>query len=328
MRIRSHLNFNAVVLKFALIYLISASIFSSLVFAQDSNFSSGPTADEKYFILIETQNNSLNVRKDSSASSRVVGKILKGSEVPLVDMKGDGGTEGNWYRVEIKKGRIGWVSKSYSKKIKKSNQKFTSRAVNPGRNDRAPDNTLKNTKPWASIDGFRSAKFGMTMETVKKAIHKDFSIPDREITTINHPKEATKSFTVTINKLLLESDKSQVAYVFGYQSKRLIQVNILTGHLLDTNATPQQLINSGRMLGMHFLKKRYQEEGLVANGKLNDGSTLIFRGKDQEGRMVLLHVSNPQPVNENAKDLKIILNLSYIEKPGRPDIYKLKNLNF
>jgi hypothetical protein len=119
-----------------------------------------------------------------------------------------------------------------------------------------------------------------------------------------------------------------VAYVFGYQSKRLIQVNILTGHPLDTNATPQQLINSGRMLGMHFLKKRYQEEGLVANGKLNDGSTLIFRGKDQEGRMVLLHVSNPQPVNENAKDLKITLNLSYIEKPGRPDIYKLKNLNF
>ena len=328
MKMRPHFNFNAAVLKFVLIHLLAVSIFSTLVFAQDSNFSSAPTVGEKYFILIETQSKSLNVRKDPSSFSPIVGKLLKGSEVPLLDINGDGGTDGNWYRVEIQKGKIGWVSKNYSRKIKKSNQTVTAKVVSPGSNDQVSDKTVKNTKPWANIDGFRSAKFGMTIETVKKAIRKDFSIPNRKIITINHPTERTKSLAVTVDKLLPESGKSRVVYVFGYQSKRLIQVNIVTGHPVDNDATPQQVINFGNLLGNYFFKKRYQKEGLIAHARLSDGSILVFRGKDQKGRMVLLRVSNPQPDNENAKNLKITLNLSYIEKPGEPDAYKLKDGDF
>ena len=66
----------------------------------------------------------------------------------------------------------------------------------------------------------------------------------------------------------------------------------------------------------------------MAHTKLSDGSILIFRGKDQEGRMVLLRLSNRHPVDENANDLEIRLDLSYIEKPGQPDIYKLKDGDF
>lgn len=205
---------------------------------------------------------------------------------------------------------------------------MAAQAENRKSNDRIPGKTLKNIKPWASIDGFRSAKFGMTMNAIKKAIYKDFSIPDREITMINHPTEGTKSLAVTVDKLLPESGKSRVIYVLGYKSKRLIQVNILTGHPMDTNTTPQQVISSGSMLGSHFLRKRYQREGLVSHAKLSDGSILIFRGQDQEGRMVLLRVSNPLPVKKNVKDLRITLNLSYIEKPGQPDIYKIKKSEF
>ncbi|SVB13150.1 uncharacterized protein METZ01_LOCUS166004, partial [marine metagenome] len=116
--------------------------------------------------------------------------------------------------------------------------------------------------------------------------------------------------------------------VFGYQTKQLIQVNILLGHPVDTGSTPQQIVDSGNLLGNHFFKKRYQEDGLVAHARLNDGSILIFRGKDQKGRMVLLRLSNPQPDNENSKDLKITLSLSYIEKPGEPDAYKVNDGDF
>ena len=38
----------------------------------------------------------------------------------------------------------------------------------------ATDKSIKNTKPWASIDGFRSAKFGMKMNEVKKPSSKIF----------------------------------------------------------------------------------------------------------------------------------------------------------
>ena len=192
----------------------------------------------------------------------------------------------------------------------------------------ATDKSIKNTKPWANIDGFRSAKFGMQMDKVKDAIVRDFNIFEREINVITHPTEQTQNLGIAIDKLLPISGKTRVVYVFGYESKKLMQVNILMGHPVDTNITPQQVVDSGNLLGNHFFKKRYQEDGLVAHARLNDGSVLIFRGKDQKGRMVLLRLSNPQPSNEDNEGLKIALNLSYIEKPGQPDVHKFKEGDF
>ena len=192
----------------------------------------------------------------------------------------------------------------------------------------ATDKTIKNTKPWANIDGFRSAKFGMRMDEVKQAILRDFGISDSKIDAISHPTEQTQSLGISIDKLLPQSGKSRAVYVFGYKSKRLMQVNILMGHPVDTNITPQQVVDSGNLLGNHFFKKRYQEDGLVAHARLNDGSVLIFRGKDQKGHMALLRLSNPQPKEGNKEDLKITLTLSYIEKPEQPDAFQLKEDDF
>ena len=192
----------------------------------------------------------------------------------------------------------------------------------------ATDESIKNTKPWASIDGFRSAKFGMKMNEVKKAIQQDFFIQDGTIDTVTHPTEQTQSLGITIKNLLPISGKSRVVYVFGFQSKRLIQVNILVGHPVDSDITPQQVVDSGNLLGSHFLKKRYQEDGLMAHARLNDGSVLIFRGKDQNGRMVLLRLSNPQSTKNKDEKMKIGLTLSYIEKTLQPDAFQLKEHDF
>ena len=191
----------------------------------------------------------------------------------------------------------------------------------------ATDKSIKNTKPWANIDGFRSAKFGMGRAEVTKAIFKDFGIASRNITIISHPIEGTQSLAVTVKDLLPNSGSSRIVYVFGFRSKRLMVVNMLTGHPADAAVAPQQVVDSGNLLGNHLLRKRYQDDGLVAHAKLNDGSVLIFRGKDQKGRMVLLRLSNPQP-NKNNKDIKSTLNLSYIEKPGHPDAFQLKEGDF
>ena len=64
MMVRSHLNFNAAVLKLVLIYLLSLPLCSNFVFAEDSNFSNGPTVDEKFFVLVEIKNNFLNVQEN------------------------------------------------------------------------------------------------------------------------------------------------------------------------------------------------------------------------------------------------------------------------
>ena len=69
-----------------------------------------------------------------------------------------------------------------------------------------------------------------------------------------------------------------------------MQVNIRIGHGVDKRVTSQQVVDLGNILGNHFFNKRFQEDGLVANTRLNDGSILIFRGKDQKGRMALLRL--------------------------------------
>ena len=51
----------------------------------------------------------------------------------------------------------------------------------------ATDKSIKNIKPWANIDGFRSVKFGMQMDEVKDAIGRDFNIFDSNINVITHP---------------------------------------------------------------------------------------------------------------------------------------------
>ena len=183
-------------------------------------------------------------------------------------------------------------------------------------------------KPLASIDGFRSAKFGMVRAEVTKAIFRDFGIVSSKVAIISHPTEQTQSLAITVKQLFPKSGKSQVVYVFGYRSNLLMQVNIFIGHGVDKSVTAQQVVDSGNLLGNHLLRKRYQDDGLVAHARLNDGSVLIFRGKDQKGRMALLRLSDPQASNTNSEGLKVALNLSYIEKPGQPDIYKLKEEDF
>ena len=118
-----------------------------------------------------------------------------------------------------------------------------------------------------------------------------------------------KNLAITVNNLLPNSGDSRVVYVFGYQSKKLTQVSILNGFPIDKKISAQKVVNSGNFLGNHLFKKRYQKDGFMAHAKLNDGSVLIFRGKDQKGRMVLLRLSNPQP-NKNNKDIKVTLYLS------------------
>ena len=141
-------------------------------------------------------------------------------------------------------------------------------------------------------------------------------------------KEDVLEVEGTVKELLPNTGKARVVYVFGYKTKRLIQVNILLGHPVEISATPQQIVDAGNLLGNHFFKKRYQEDGLVAHARLNDGSILIFRGKDRKGHMALLRLSNPQPSDKNSENLKISLSLSYIENPGKPDAYQLKGDDF
>ncbi|MBT3515041.1 MAG: SH3 domain-containing protein, partial [Nitrospina sp.] len=72
----------------------------------------------KQFILIDTNSNSLNVRAKPSSSSPIVASLIKGSKVPLVNQSSSDSINKNWFHIEYTKGKFGWVSSRYTKKIK------------------------------------------------------------------------------------------------------------------------------------------------------------------------------------------------------------------
>ena len=358
MNILSNFFWTVLTRKFILILLLTVFLSGGSVFAQDSGSSIGLKTDPEYLVLITTLVLPLKVRQQPTVSSPVVGHAAKGSKIPFVKSENAANGKGLWFQVEYAQGKFGWVSGNYSKKIRTTKKPVTSEIAQQDVNTQTPvedekpvlktkaknsgnsvqssgiikeptqQNKVKTEKSWANIEGFRSAKFGMRLQEVRTAIYQDFSLRGKKkVSIINHPTQQTKSLAITVKNLLPNSGDSRVVYVFGYKSKKLTHINIVNGYPADKNVTAQQVVNSGNFLGNHFLKKRYQKDGFVAHAKLNDGSVLIFRGKDQKGRMVLLRLSNTQP-NKNNKDIKATLNLSYIEKPGHPDAFQLKEGDF
>jgi len=71
----------------------------------------------KHFILVATKSNSLNVRKNPSSSSPVIARLLRGSKVPHIKNNTPENHSGSWFYIEYSKGKFGWVSSSYTKKL-------------------------------------------------------------------------------------------------------------------------------------------------------------------------------------------------------------------
>jgi hypothetical protein len=171
-----------------------------------------------------------------------------------------------------------------------------------------------------------------------KAIYKDFKITKSKVKIEKHPIDRTENYLIKVKDLIPESGISQIAYLFGYKTKKLFQVNVLWRNNGDAEKNAKGLITTANLLRSLFLKKGFAKDKTIANHQLKDGSIIVFRGKDKLGRMVLLFLNNPVGTPEAAKQKsakekaelakKMTLMLSYMENPEKPDIFKLNKDDF
>jgi hypothetical protein len=183
--------------------------------------------------------------------------------------------------------------------------------------------STQSTKKQAKIEGFRSAKFGMKEKDVYRAIAKDFKISKSKIKRKVNSLEKTSTLTITIPELLGVGGAAQIGYIFGYKSKKLVQVNVVWGASVDKKVDSQSVINAANFLRTHLNKKSYKADGLVANARIDDQTTIVFRGKDKKNRMVVLILNSEQaPKDGNAKKTsrQFSLKLSYILDAENPDV--------
>ena len=179
----------------------------------------------------------------------------------------------------------------------------------------------------AEIEGFRSAQFGMSERDVMKAIFKDFKTDRKKVSRFEHPTEKTVSLGIDVDNLLPNSGPAKVFYILGHKSRRLIHVNIIWGKPATPKPDAENVVATANQLRNHLAQKSYQKEGLALNAKLSEDIILVFQGLDKKGRAVKLVLVNPKTdpkkVGEN-----ISLTLSYIEKPGKPDVFRIKDGDF
>jgi len=181
------------------------------------------------------------------------------------------------------------------------------------------------------IEGFRSAHFGMTEAQVSAAIQKDFGAAESAIAKGENAAEKTQNLAVTVKDLLSGGGPARVYYVFGYRSKRLIQVNVVWGSEIDPKAKAESVLDVANALRDYFLAAGYKSDSVVANAKLANGSIVVFRGEDEQGRMTLLVLTGgpaAKAADEQAQPQPISLKLSYILDPTNPDIYRIPRGQF
>jgi len=185
----------------------------------------------------------------------------------------------------------------------------------------------KPKKEWAVVDGFRSAKFGMSEKQVLRAIAKDFKISKRKVDRKFLPTEKITALMIHTPKLMNVGGPADIVYFLGYESKKLMQVNIDWGKGVTENINGDDILSAANLLRNHLTKKKYKKEGYAVNTRFDDNRMLVFRGKDKKDRMITLKLTKSKTKegkNKKTEGKNMSLVLSYILDVKKPDIYQGK----
>ena len=177
-----------------------------------------------------------------------------------------------------------------------------------------------------TLDGFRSAKFGMTQDKVKAAIKADFGLSGDDITPGTNAAERTQLLTVTVPDLLPDGGKAQVSYVFGYTSKALIQVGISWSATIDPTVDAAKLYADSDVLVAYFTAAGY-DPATIRTGVVTPNGILLFRGEDKGGHATILLLQGDY-VGGGDSTQKVLkpssLALLYAADSKSPDIFKVE----
>lgn len=183
----------------------------------------------------------------------------------------------------------------------------------------------------AHVDGFRSAQFGMTEPQVRAAILKDFKLGPDKIKSEQNLAERTQVLTIAVPDVLEGAGTARVSYIFGYASKKLIQINVLWGTAVDPQVAADKVVAAADQLRQLFLESGYDPKTIVSNARLADGEVLVFEGQDADKHATVLRLAAaaepPRRKNEQPATATRLL-LSYIGDAQNPDIYRLKKGEF
>ena len=175
----------------------------------------------------------------------------------------------------------------------------------------------------AHVTGFRSAKFGMDEAEVQAAIAKDFGASGDAVKASTNPAERTRVLTVRVPDVLPDGGAADVAYVFGYKTKKLIQVSLVWSKATDPKMTGERLVGDADVLRANFTGQGFNPDTVVTDTAVRTG-LLVFRGMDSAGRSTVLLLEGRTVTEKDQKQFApLSLLLLYIADAKTPDVFKL-----
>jgi hypothetical protein len=191
----------------------------------------------------------------------------------------------------------------------------------------------KAAKPAYEVKGFRSAMFGMTEAEVKAAIVKDFGAKPDDIRSVHNALERTTALTVTLPSLDPGPGPAVAAYIMGYQSKKLIQVNVVWAQ--DPKADK---VDTGPYIVAGVQLVNYFNEFSWRDGKVGLGipagpsSLVLFAAEDEKTGAVQVTADGVALERKSEGRIEaapksagqISLRVSYIANRTAPDVFRLK----
>ncbi len=202
-------------------------------------------------------------------------------------------------------------------------------AGNPPARPEAPSAAATDAGPL--IGGFRNAHFGMTQMQVRAAVIAEFKLPASAITHSLNATQHTEVLTADIPNLIPSGGLARVSYVFGYQTHKLIEVNVLWAKSVDPKATPALLYQNGESLQQYFAGEGFPPQRSTGNIATSSG-LLLFRATDTNANVVLLVLSGKISKDPKATDKSFLdpaaLTLVYAMDPQHPDVFHLGKGSF
>jgi hypothetical protein len=137
---------------------------------------------------------------------------------------------------------------------------------------------------------------------------------------------------LTVADLLPNTGNARVSYIFGYRSKKLIQINIVWTS--DSSAAGDEtVVGAANSLRDYFASQNFKPDSAVANRQLAENTILVFRANDLQGRTVLLVLSGVAAAahHEEKKGPQpppLTLELSYILDAAHPDVFRVAKGQF
>lgn len=192
-----------------------------------------------------------------------------------------------------------------------------------------------------SVQGYRTARFGMTPEEVKAVIARDF--PHAEVREDTDPVQRTPVLTVVVPALSPVTDHEPLGpvtlnYVFGYESGRLMAINV--DWIAEGNASAEAreaLVQAGKAYTASVVGYQWTPLHSARGHVVGANSVVLFAGRDpdnagMEVRLdgVALDVLLPSGETEHraAPAGAARLHIGLSQQPDRPDIYRLPDKAF